>query len=202
EKYGCMLMVDEAHSFGVIGATGKGIGEHYGLDGKRIDLWMGTLSKSLASCGGWIAGSKDLITYLRYTAPGFVYSAGITAANGVAALSSLRLMLAEPERVQTLQSNARCFHDELVKHQLDTGPAKGASAVIPVITGNSMHALLLSQKLLEQNINVQPIVFPAVADDSSRLRFFLSSTHTRDELAQTAETTAKSLAQIQKDLPS
>ena len=91
---------------------------------------MGTLSKSVASCGGWIAGSAPLIRYLRYTAPGFVYSAGITAANGVAALTALRLMVEEPWRVEKLQQNAKFFHDELVRRGVDTGPAEGASAVV------------------------------------------------------------------------
>ncbi len=203
ERWGCLLMVDEAHSFGVVGPTGRGIGEHYRdqVDPARVDLWMGTLSKSLASCGGWIGGSAAMIRYLRYTAPGFVYSAGITPANGVAALASLRLMLAEPERVSTLQGNAQFFHDELVRQGIDTGPAEGGSAVIPAITGNSMHALYLSQRLQDVGINVQPIVYPAVADDAARLRFFLSSTHTRDQLAQTAARVASTLAQIRLDFP-
>ncbi|TNE85927.1 MAG: aminotransferase class I/II-fold pyridoxal phosphate-dependent enzyme [Deltaproteobacteria bacterium] len=199
KKYGCMLMVDEAHSFGVVGATGCGVREHFGFPGTDVDIWMGTLSKSLASCGGWIAAKKDLVTYLRYTAPGFVYSAGLTPANGMAALKALDKMLDEPERVQTLQDNAQYFHDELVKRGLDTGPALGGSAVIPVVTGNSMHALMLSQRLVEQGINVQPIVYPAVADDAARLRFFLSSTHTREQLLWTAQTVADTLASVRAD---
>jgi 8-amino-7-oxononanoate synthase len=199
KKYGCMLMVDEAHSFGVVGETGCGVREHFGFEGTEVDIWMGTLSKSLASCGGWIAAKKDLITYLRYTAPGFVYSAGLTAANGVAALKALEKMMEEPERVQTLQGNAQYFHDELVKRGLDTGPALGGSAVIPVVTGNSMHALMLSQRLVEQGINVQPIVYPAVADDAARLRFFLSSTHTHEQLLWTAETVARTLESVRAD---
>jgi 8-amino-7-oxononanoate synthase len=199
KKHGAMLMVDEAHSFGVIGETGKGAAEHYGLKGSEVDLWMGTLSKSLASCGGWIAGSKDLITYLRYTAPGFVYSAGITPANAQAALSALKLMLKESERVTTLQDNAKFFHDCLKERGLDTGPAKGASGVIPVITGNSMHALVLSQRLGDAGINVQPIMFPAVADDAARLRFFLSSTHSYEQLKWTAERVAEILEQVREE---
>ncbi|MCO4743967.1 MAG: aminotransferase class I/II-fold pyridoxal phosphate-dependent enzyme [Proteobacteria bacterium] len=202
KTYGCLLMVDEAHSFGVIGATGCGAREHFGFNGTDVDIWMGTLSKSLASCGGWIAASKELIMYLRYTAPGFVYSAGLTPANGVAALTALDKMLAEPDRVETLQSNAQYFHDELDKRGLDTGPAEGGSAVIPVVTGNSMHALMLSQRLVDQGINVQPIVYPAVADDAARLRFFLSSTHTREQLAWTAERVAETLASVRSDFAS
>jgi 8-amino-7-oxononanoate synthase len=204
-KYGCLILADEAHSFGVCGPTGRGIGEHYqalsGFDPATVDLWMGTLSKSLASCGGWIAGSKTLIRYLRYTAPGFVYSAGITPANGAAALASLRLMEQEPWRVQKLQANARTFHDALVQRGVDTGPAKGGSGVVPAVTGNSMHALLLSQRLREQGVNVQPIVYPAVADNAARLRFFLSSTHEEDQLVQTAEKVGTTLASLRKEFP-
>jgi 8-amino-7-oxononanoate synthase len=199
KKYGCMLMVDEAHSFGVVGATGCGVAEHFGIDGREIDLWMGTLSKSLASCGGWIAASKRLVNYLRYTAPGFVYSAGLTPANGQAALTALRVMLAEPERVQTLQRNAKFFHDQLVARGIDTGPAKGGSGVIPAVTGNSMHALMLSQRMVEAGINVQPIVYPAVADDAARLRFFLSSTHSFEQLEWTAQTCAELLGSIRDE---
>ncbi|MFT6158701.1 MAG: 8-amino-7-oxononanoate synthase [Myxococcota bacterium] len=199
KKYGCMLFVDEAHSFGVIGKTGRGIGEHFGIDGREVDIWMGTLSKSLSSCGGWICASKTLIDYLKYTGPGFVFSAGLTAANGIAALSSLRLMHQEPWRPRKLQANAKLFHTALEKRGMDTGPANGESGVIPVITGNSMHALVLSQRLQDQGINVQPIVYPAVADDSARLRFFLSSTHTDEQLLTTAEAVADILTEVQAE---
>ncbi|MCB9676639.1 MAG: aminotransferase class I/II-fold pyridoxal phosphate-dependent enzyme [Alphaproteobacteria bacterium] len=201
KKYGCMLMCDEAHSFGVIGKTGCGAREHFGIPGSDVDIWMGTLSKSVASCGGWIGGSAALIRYLRYTAPGFVYSAGITPANGMAALRSLELMLEEPWRVEKLQRNAAFFHDELVKRGIDTGPALGGSAVVPAVTGNSLHALLLSQRLIEQGVNVQPIVYPAVADDAARLRFFLSSTHTEDQLRHSAELVATTLARVREEFP-
>jgi len=199
KKYGCMLMVDEAHSFGVIGERGCGLAEHWGIPGSEVDLWMGTLSKSLASCGGWIAGTEPLITYLRYTAPGFVYSAGITPANGQAALTSLRLMLKEPHRVAKLQANAKAFHTALVEQGLDTGPALGGSGVVPVVTGNSMHALVLSQRLRDQGINVQPIVYPAVADDAARLRFFLSNTHSIAQLEHTARRVGETLASVRKE---
>ncbi len=202
-KHGCLLMVDEAHSFGVCGATGRGVGEHFHGQASPTDadLWMGTLSKSLASCGGWIAGSKTLIRYLRYTAPGFVYSAGITAANAVAALASLRLMHEEPWRVEKLQGNAKVFHDALVEHGIDTGPALGGSGVVPAITGVSYHALLLSARLKDLGINVQPIMYPAVAEDAARLRFFLSSTHSHEQLRWTAECVATTLAAIREEFP-
>ncbi len=203
KEYGCLLMVDEAHSFGVCGPTGRGIGEHHQgtVDPRDVDLWMGTLSKSLASCGGWIGGSATLVRYLRYSAGGFVYSAGLTPANGVAALTSLRLMLAEPWRVETLQHNARMFHAALTRYGLDTGPARGGSAVVPVITGNSLHAMMLSQRLRAAGVNVQPIVYPAVPDQAARLRFFLSCLHTDAELADTAELVAGTLAGVRAEFP-
>ncbi|MBN2799865.1 MAG: aminotransferase class I/II-fold pyridoxal phosphate-dependent enzyme [Deltaproteobacteria bacterium] len=199
KKYGCLLMVDEAHSFGIIGATGQGIREHHDIDGGEVDIWMGTLSKSLASCGGWIAGSKPMVTYLRYTAPGFVYSAGLTPANGMAALKALEYMLEEPWRVERLQRNAQVFHDALKERGVDTGPALGGSGVVPAVTGNSMHALFLAQRLGDVGINVQPIVYPAVADNAARLRFFLSSTHTEEQLVWTAEQVATVLEGVRAE---
>lgn len=199
KRYGCLLMIDEAHSFGVIGATGQGIREHFGIDGADVDIWMGTLSKTLSSCGGWIAGSQDLIDYLRYTVGGFIFSAGMTPANGQAALSALDLMLEEPERVAKLQHNCRFFYDRCVALGLDTGPSVGQSAVAPVITGNSLHAMELSRRLKAEGINVNPIVFPAVADDAARLRFFLSSLHSDAQLDEAATKTARILGEIRAE---
>lgn len=187
KRYGCLLMIDEAHSFGTIGSHGRGVREHFGLKGSDADIWMGTMSKSLASMGGWISGSKELIMYMRYTAPGFIFAAGIPPALGVAALSSLRLMIQEPERVAKLQNNAKTFYNALRARGLDTGPSLGESPVIPVVTGDSMQALQLSQALLDDGINAKPIIYPAVAEDAARLRFFLSSTHTEEQLLHTAE---------------
>ena len=200
-KYGCLLMVDEAHSFGIIGENGYGCAEHFDLAPDDVDIWMGTLSKSLASCGGWIAADEKLVNYLRYTAPGFIYSAGLTAANGVAALESLELMKQEPWRVKKLQDNARFFQKALVDRGIDPGPAKGESGVVPAVTGNSMWALQLSQRLNHAGVNVQPIVYPAVPDDAARLRFFLSSTHSHEQLAHTATLVADILGQVKKDFP-
>ena len=199
EKYGCLLMIDEAHSFGVIGETGKGVREHFGVSGSEVDIWMGTLSKSLASCGGWIGGSQELLTWLRYSVGGFVFSAGMTPANSVAALSSLKCLLEEPWRPQKLQSNARFFYERLKEHGLDTGPSSGQSAVVPVVTGNSLAAMKLSQRMIDDGINVQPIVYPAVPDDAARLRFFLSSTHSEAQLAHTAKRCGELLVDIREE---
>ncbi|MCC6621520.1 MAG: aminotransferase class I/II-fold pyridoxal phosphate-dependent enzyme [Deltaproteobacteria bacterium] len=208
KKYGCMLMVDEAHSFGTVGKRGCGVGEHWGLDEpgaelsrKDVDIWMGTMSKSLASMGGWVAGRKELILYLRYTTPGFVFAAGVPPTLGQAALSALRYQLAEPWRVERLQKNCKRFWELLKERGLDTGPAVGDSPVIPVVTGDSMWALKLSEKLLDQGINAKPIIFPAVANDAARLRFFMTSLHTEEQLVYTADTIAKTLAAIREADP-
>ncbi len=195
-RFKTFLMVDEAHSFGVVGARGYGVAEHYGCDAREIDIWMGTLSKSLSSCGGYIAGTKVLCDLLKYTAPGFVYSAGLTPANTAAAIASLELMEQDTSAVATLQHNAQVFYAACVRHGLDTGPSRGESGVVPVIVGNSFHALLLSDGLMKRGINVQPILYPAVADDASRLRFFLSSLHSDAQLERAAAETAAELAEV------
>ncbi len=195
KKHRCLLYVDEAHSIGVIGERGAGISDYFGIDPMEVDVWMGTLSKSFASCGGYITGSKQLIEYLKYTAPAFVFSAGISPANAAAALAAVRLLSENPQVPQTLQARADFFLERCNALGLDTGMSKD-SAVVPVIVGNSLDCLKLSAQLAERGINVQPIVYPAVEDESSRLRFFLSAVHTEDELAQTAETVAEELANV------
>lgn len=198
-KHKTFLMVDEAHSFGVVGARGLGVREHFDVRGADVDIWMGTLSKSLASCGGYIGGSKVLIELLKYTAPGFIFSAGLTPANTAASIAALELMEKEPGAVTKLQDNAAFFYAECQRHGLDTGPAAGQSGVIPVIVGNSFHALLLSDAAKKAGINVQPILYPAVADNASRLRFFLSSLHSHEQLAHTAAVIKRELDRIRAE---
>ncbi|MSP56992.1 MAG: aminotransferase class I/II-fold pyridoxal phosphate-dependent enzyme [Myxococcales bacterium] len=201
KQHQCFLMVDEAHSFGVVGSCGLGVREHFNVPGGDVDIWMGTLSKTLSSCGGYIGGTQTLITLLKYTAPGFIFSAGLTPANAAAALAALELMEREPETVKKLQTNAAFFYAECQRHGLDNGPAAGHSAVIPVIVGNSFHALLLSDALKKAGVNVQPILYPAVADNASRLRFFLSSLHSPEQLAHTADIVARELQRIRAENP-
>jgi len=196
-RYKTLLMIDEAHSIGVLGPAGRGIAHHYeNVDPNDVDIWMGTLSKSFASCGGYIAGSKELIQYLKYTAPGFVYSAGLPPPNAAAALKSLELMNRHPEVVEQLRARSRFFVRLLRERGIDTGDAIGA-AVVPAIIGNSVHALRLSEALGGRRINVQPIVYPAVEENASRLRFFISATHTEAQLRQTADAIVEELTRIQ-----
>lgn len=199
KKHHSMLLVDEAHSAGVVGKTGRGIGEYFNVDRADVDLWGGTLSKSFASCGGYIAGSKALVEYLKYTTPGFVYSVGISPPNAAAALASTREMLAHPERVTQCQENAKTFLELLHTRGINTGMSKD-SAVVPAIVGNSVLCLQLSDALKTRGINVQPILYPAVEDDQARLRFFLSSMHKREQLVKTADILKEELDRLTREM--
>jgi 7-keto-8-aminopelargonate synthetase-like enzyme len=194
-RHKAWLLVDEAHSIGTMGGTGHGIAEHFQIAPDRVDIWMGTLSKSFGSCGGYIAGSRELVEYLKYTAPGFVYSVGLSPPNAAAALAALRLLMREPERVARLQSNARQFLELARRHGLNTG-FSNKTPVVPVITGNSLHALHLSRRLFERGINVQPILYPAVEEKAARLRFFITAAHTEEQIRMTVEAVAEELGKI------
>jgi 8-amino-7-oxononanoate synthase len=195
KRYGALLLVDEAHSLGVVGATGRGIGEHAGVDRADVDLWMGTLSKSLASCGGYIAGSAALVDYLKYTTPGFVYSVGLSPANSAAALAALDILLREPERVETLQARCRFFLERMRERGVDTGMSRD-SAVVPCIVPSSIDCLRLAQALHGRGINVQPILYPAVEENLARLRFFVTSGHSEADLVRTADAVREELMAI------
>jgi 7-keto-8-aminopelargonate synthetase-like enzyme len=200
KKYKAILLVDEAHSIGVLGDTGRGIGEHHKVDRADVDLWMGTMSKSLASCGGYVAGSKTLVQYLKYTAPGFVYSVGISPANAAAALEALRQIQAHPEKVKRLHERSALFLELARQKGIDTGFA-GGSAVVPAILGNSLHSLQVSDALRQRGINVQPILYPAVDEDNARLRFFITAAHTEEQIRRTVDATAEEFAALRAPTP-
>lgn len=183
-RHGAQLMIDEAHSMGVLGATGRGIREHFRLAPEVADIWMGTLSKVFASCGGYIAGAHPFIETLRYRTPGFLFSVGLMPAAAGAALAALRRLEAEPERPRRLLARAALFREGARARGWDTGRSAD-SPIVPLILGDSERALRLSAALRDHGINVQPIVFPAVARNKARLRFFFSSEHTEADIRQT-----------------
>lgn len=185
-QYGCLLMVDEAHSLGVLGKTGRGICEHFEVASQDVDLLMGTLSKTLASCGGYLAGSKPLIDYLRYTLPGFVYSVGLSPPLAGSALAALELLEQEPERVEKLRQNSQFFWQGCQDLGLPLGTSQ-ATPVVPIILGDSLACAKMCRDLQERGIEVKPIVYPAVEESASRLRFFLSSRHTTEQLGATLQ---------------
>ncbi len=189
-RHMAFLMVDEAHSLGVMGETGRGIAEHFGVKGSDVDIWMGTLSKTLSGCGGYIAGETALVEHLKYAAPGFLYSVGIAPPVAAASLEALRIMLAEPERVERLRERGEFFLEEAQSRGVDTGYSAGLS-VIPANLKSSLKAVKVSNALFARGINVQPIVYPAVEEKAARLRFFLSSTHTKEQILFTLDALAE-----------
>jgi 8-amino-7-oxononanoate synthase len=200
KRHHALLMVDEAHSIGVLGKTGRGIGEHYGVDREDVDVWMSTLSKTLGSCGGYISGSHALVEYLKYTAPAFVFSVGLPPAAAGAALASLRILQREPERVERVRRNSALFLSLARKHGLNTGNS-GGTAVIPVILGNSLLSLKISRALYQHGINVQPILHPAVEEKAARLRFFITSAHSEEEIRYTVKTLVEQLQELRRNDP-
>jgi 8-amino-7-oxononanoate synthase len=188
-KHDAWLMVDEAHALGVLGATGRGSFEHCSVDPSGVDIWMGTLSKTLSACGGYIAARAGLVDWLRHTVPGFVYSVGLPPPLAASAAASLDAMLAEPWRVQALQRNALLFRDLARARGFDTGGSEGLG-IVPVVLGSSVRATRVSAALLERGVNALPIIFPAVPEQSARLRFFLSSEHAEEDLRFTVEALA------------
>jgi 8-amino-7-oxononanoate synthase len=189
------LMVDEAHALGVLGNRGYGTAEHFEIDPRQVDIWMGTLSKTLAGCGGYIAGCSELVEYLRLTVGAFVYSVALPPLIAASALKALELLCREPERVSKLHKNGATFRALAVQRGLDTGSGAGA-AICPIIVADSAVAVMLSQRLLERGINVQPVTHPAVPAKASRLRFFLTAMHSDAEMAAAVEATAEELLQV------
>jgi 8-amino-7-oxononanoate synthase len=183
-RHDALLMVDEAHALGVLGATGRGSFEQFGIEPGAVDIWMGTLSKTLSACGGYIAAKRPLVDLLRHSAPGFVYSVGLAPPLAAAALESLAVMQAEPWRVARLQANAAQFLALAREAGFDTGGSAGLG-IVPVILGSSVAAARMAAALFESGVNVQPILFPVVPERAARLRFFLSAEHTAAEIDRT-----------------
>jgi 8-amino-7-oxononanoate synthase len=180
-RHDALLMVDEAHSLGVLGTTGRGVAERCGVDPAGVDIWMGTLSKTLSASGGYVAGKHALVDLLRHSAPGFVFSVGLAPPMAAAALESLRILRDEPWRVARLQANAALFLRRAREAGFDTGRSAGLG-IVPVILGSSVAAAQMAAALFEAGVNVQPILFPVVPERSARLRFFLSAEHTPEEI--------------------
>ncbi len=193
DRHQAWLMIDDAHGLGVLGAHGLGVFEHFGVDPRRVDIWMGTLSKTLAACGGYIAGSAALIEFLKYAAGGFVYSVGMPPPVAAAALAALELMHGEPDRVLRLRANAHLFASAARRADLDIGASEG-EAIVPIVTGSSIRAVALSQRLFQRNINVQPIIYPAIPEGLARLRFFLSSEHAPEDIESSVAIIAEEFA--------
>ncbi|ABR59055.1 aminotransferase class I/II-fold pyridoxal phosphate-dependent enzyme [Sinorhizobium medicae] len=194
-EYGFWLMVDEAHSLGVLGRHGRGLAEHFGVDPHEVNIWMGTLSKTTSSCGGYIAGSAALAAVLKASAGGFVYSVGLAPVLAASAVASLDILAREPERTAAVRRNGSLFLKLAKEAGLDTGLSGGFS-VVPVIVGDSLRAVQLSNDLLAAGVNVLPIIHPAVPEGLARLRFFITCDHTDEQIRRTVALTAERLKDL------
>ena len=183
KEYGCFLMVDEAHSACVIGKTGGGVDEYFGLNGDDIDIKYGTLSKGLGTCGGYLAGKKCLIDYLRYNMPGFVFSVGISPALAAGSLAAIRTLRSHPEIMEHLRIAIKTFADSVRRRHLDICLA-GETAVLPVLVGKDEDAWLLSNELKKRGVSVPPAMYPAVPKGKARLRFCVISEHKPEQIEQ------------------
>lgn len=190
-KYNLLVMVDEAHSTGVIGETGHGIVEYFDLKDKP-DILMGTLSKSLASEGGFVCGDELLIDYLRNKARSFIFSTSLAPATLATAKSALNILKNEPELVQRLQDNAKYFCSEL---QMQGISVETESAIVPIIVGDEGRAMAIASRLFDEGIYISAIRYPTVAKGQARLRAALMATHTESDLTVAAKKVALALNQ-------
>lgn len=181
EKYGARLMVDEAHSIGTLGKTGHGIEEHFDMIGS-IDLKMGTLSKTVPSIGGYLAGSHDLIDYQRHYSRPFIFSAALPPASTAAALEAFNVIEDEPWRVEQLHKVSALYTEGLKAQGWDT--MDSTTCVVPVLVGDESLTMDLTRLLFDRGVFVCPIVHPAVPRGSDRLRTCLMATHTEEDIAQ------------------
>ena len=195
KRHGAWLLVDDAHGLGVLGGRGYGIAEQLGIDPREVDIWMGTLSKTLSGAGGYIAGPLPLTDFIRTSVGAFVFSVGLSPPVAAAALAALTVMEREPERVTRLHANGATFLRAAKRHGLDTGTSEGL-AITPVIVGESLKAATLSDKLGGRGINVMPILHPAVPERLARLRFFITSEHTTEQLEAAAAATAEEVSSL------
>ena len=191
DKYGVNIMVDDAHSFGVIGEGGAGTASHFGLTDK-VDLIGGTFSKSLASLGGFIAGDDVLIDYLKHKARSLIFSASMTPSSAAAVMAALDIIESEPERIDQLWANTNYAKQLLLDEGFDIGVTE--SPIIPVYVRDNQKTFALTKMLQEDGIFVNPVVSPAVPSDASLIRFSLMATHTFSQIEEAIEKLSKAAA--------
>jgi len=193
-RHGAYLLADEAHAFGVLGATGRGATEHFGIDPASIDIRIGTLSKALSAVGGFAAVHPSIAMVLRYGSHASIHSAAMTPADVGAALAAVEILEKEPERVARLQRNAAFFREALVRRGLDTFGSE--TAVIPIRVGERIRTLAAAAALLERGVFVNAVIPPGVHPGTERLRCFVTVGHTEDDLEYSAASIGEVLASI------
>lgn len=180
-RYGCRLMVDDAHGIGVLGAHGRGTAEHFGVE-DRVDLVMGTFSKSLASVGGFVAGEERVINWIKHRARTLIFSAAAPPASVASVLKAVEIIEREPERRERLWENTHFMAAGLAELGFDTGDS--TTPVIPVVVGDDRLAFLMAYRLQEEGVFVNPVVSPAVPPERALLRTSYMATHTREHLSR------------------
>lgn len=196
EKYSASIMVDEAHSIGIMGKNGSGSASHFGLTNK-VDILMGTFSKSLASVGGFIASDAATINYLKHNSRSLIFSASISPANAASALAAIEIITEEPERIEQLWKNTHYAMRRLKDFGFDIG--KTETPIIPIYIRDDLKTFALAKMLLDEGVFVNAVVSPAVRSDSSLIRFSLMATHTTKQI----ETAIEKINKIAKilDIP-
>ena len=194
DKYGANIMVDDAHSLGVIGDLGAGTASHFGLDDK-VDLIMGTFSKSLASLGGFIAGDAPTVDYLKHKARSLIFSASMPPSAVASVIAALEIIQSEPERIEQLWANTRYAMQLLHEEGFDTGVTE--SPIIPVYIRDNYKTFYITKMLQEDGIFVNPVVSPAVPSDSSLIRFSLMATHTFSQIEEAVEKLSKAALSLE-----
>ncbi|MFO7622098.1 MAG: pyridoxal phosphate-dependent aminotransferase family protein [Bacteroidales bacterium] len=188
EKYNATIMLDDAHSIGVLGKKGAGTADHFGLTDK-VDLIMGTFSKSLASLGGFIASDDEIINFIKHNSRSLIFSASITPASAATVLAALDIMESEPERIQHLWDVTRYALKGFKEAGFDTG--KSESPIIPLFIRDNIKALQLTQVLLTDGVFVNPVVSPAVPKEDSLIRYSLMATHTKEQVEESIDKITK-----------
>jgi 8-amino-7-oxononanoate synthase len=182
KKFGARVMVDDAHSFGVLGEHGRGTAEHFGLE-DEVDIIMSTFSKSLASLGGFVAGKQDVIDYIKHNSRPFIFSASIPPANAAAAIAALEIIKAEPERIQRLRDISSYMRQGFRKMGIPIYEANSEiTPIVPVMTYENEPTLVVTKLLREEGVYVNPVLSPAVKPGFCRIRTSYTATHTQEQL--------------------
>jgi len=184
DQYGTRLMVDDAHGFGVLGENGRGTAEHFGVEHK-VDLVMGTFSKSLAAVGGFIAGDAVVVDFIKHHARSQIFSAAPPPASVAAAMKALEIVESEPERRKQLWENTAYMKRELDRIGFDTGDSE--SPVIPLVVGEDSMAFTMAIRLQEEGVFVNPVITPAVPQGRAMIRTSYMATHTKEQLDRALE---------------
>ena len=182
DAHGAFLMVDEAHSFGALGETGRGVDEHFGLAAGRVDVWTGSLSKAIPANGGFVAGSRELVVYLQHAGAPFVFSSALCPAATAAALEALRVLRSEPERLAILRANGEALRTGLRELGYDLGASE--SCIVPVMLGEDETAYRTARRLRDFGILATAVVRPAVPHGAARLRLCATAGHSAADIDQ------------------